>query len=399
MFSKNKILSAFAAVGMMTAGAANALVINLNNTGGVEYGTKAYYGFSVASAFWEQTLTNDVVVNLDVGFGGLPPNVLGSTGSNSAGVFVGDFINALNATGTTALDAAAVMPTLVDSPMFPGLDSVEAIISGPDANSGTDVNIPLVREMDNDGSANNIVLDANTAVLKAVGLLGNDGSADGSVTFSSDFAFDFDPTDGIDAGAFDFIGVAIHEIGHALGFVSGVDIYDIVSSGLAGSGYDLDEFRIFSPLDLFRYSEDSAAQGVLDWAIDDTAFVSQYSPYFSLDGGASVFTADTGMGYFSTGRFSGDGQQASHWKDLNPPLGLLDPTVSNGTDTAVTALDLAAFDAMGWNLNIDVLNDRSYVYSGQNRFGVTSVNAPATTSILLLGLVYLGFASRKKRQA
>ena len=52
------------------------------------------------------------------------------------------------------------------------------------------------------------------------------------MTFSSNFAFDFDPTDGISDDTFDFIGVAIHEIGHALGFVSGVDLLDVSTGGM-----------------------------------------------------------------------------------------------------------------------------------------------------------------------
>jgi hypothetical protein len=100
------------------------------------------------------------------------------------------------------------------------------------------------------------------------------------VYFSSSYTFDFDPTDGISKGSYDFIGVAIHEIGHALGFVSSVDYYDAytypgdISNRGAGA---LENNAVNSTLDLFRYS----AEGTLDVS------TSSSNKYFSIDGGAT----------------------------------------------------------------------------------------------------------------
>jgi hypothetical protein len=41
---------------------------------------------------------------------------------------------------------------------------------------------------------------------------------DPSITFNSDFAFDFDNSNGVTSNRFDFESVAAHEIGHALQF-------------------------------------------------------------------------------------------------------------------------------------------------------------------------------------
>ena len=115
----------------------------------------------------------------------------------------------------------------------------------------------------------------------------------------------------------------------ALGFVSGVDTVD----AYIGNATNLDNFAIYSTLDMFRYS----AAGTLNLAAGSAG-------YFSLDGGT------TNLGLFSTGSFHGDGRQASHWKD-NLGLGIMDPTANPaGQINTPSALDLVAFDVIGWTL-------------------------------------------------
>lgn len=384
---------------------ASALTIVLNNDGGVESNTRAFAGFTAAARFWESVFTNDATININVGFQALRPGVLAQAGSSSAGVEVEQFLNALQATGTTNLDSQAVFPNLVAS-QFDNDDGsdvlgVNALISAPNANGGG-VAVPLSRTLDADGSANNVVLDANTANLKAVGLLGNDGSSDASITFSNEFDFDFDPTDGIAAGAFDFVGIAIHEIGHALGFVSGVDTYDFVGGNPEipfGDGtfadLDLNPFRIASPLDLFRYSELSAQLGVVDWAVGGE---DGEAPFFSIDGGATNLFGDA---FFSTGSFLGDGRQASHWRDVGAgevQRGIMDPTLARGTNSIITGLDLAAFDATGWNLDFDVLANPDFAFN-TNNINVSAVPEPATWAFMIFGFGMVGSALRRRRKS
>ena len=147
------------------------------------------------------------------------------------------------------------------------------------------------------------------------------------------FNWDFDPTNGVDSNAFDFIGVATHEIGHALGFVSGVDTLD----ANRGGNFSDSAFTFISPADLFRCSAESKAAGAdIDWSAD------RRTKFFSLD------NCNSSLATFSTGRTFGDGQQASHWQD-NLGLGILDPTAGRGEVLNISTLDTRLFDVIGWN--------------------------------------------------
>lgn len=407
MKSTRSHLLAAAAVtlGLAAASPAGAVTINLNNTGGAEVGTNAYLGFTKAANFWSKVLSNDVTINLNVGFTALGPNILGSTNSPRVGVYTEDVAFLLNANQSSALDARA----MANLPTLDAGGSLNVITSGyddPAAKTGVDTN---ARVFDTDDSVNNFGLAITRANAKALGYTGLTG-ADASITFSSDFAFDFDPTDGINANSYDFIGVAIHEIGHALGFVSGVDTYDALGplGPAAADDRNFNNFVINSVLDLYRYTSDptDVAPGAgpsLDWSVGG-------NPYFSLDKGATVFSLGGLNGYFSTGQYNGDGRQASHWKDnlyaggatcSNPtttPIGILDPTSGRCEALGITAMDMAAFDAIGWNTNIDVLTQGGYFASTASVYdGTFGVPEPAIWMQLILGFGLLGSAARMRR--
>ncbi|RYY42261.1 MAG: PEP-CTERM sorting domain-containing protein, partial [Sphingomonadales bacterium] len=202
------------------------------------------------------------------------------------------------------------------------------------------------------------------------------------------FAFDFDPTNGIDAGSFDFIGIAIHEIGHALGFVSGVDSVDARTAPGSTNLGTLETFVVMSQLDLYRYS----SAGNLDWSTQNT-------PYFSLDGGVNQLFGDS---RFSQGVLNGDGRQASHWKDSAagvPQLGILDPTSGRGQLQEITALDLAAYDAIGWNVNFDVLANAGYRFSTAQVAFAAGVPEPTTWALLIGGFGMIGGTMRRRNGA
>ena len=403
-----KKLIALVALGLAAAPASAATIV-LNNIGTTTT-PEALKGFRIAANYWESQLTNNVVLTLNVGLDKLPPNVLGSTRSSFTSKAVVNIENRIKAFGTTALDAQVTtnLPTLSNGILGAGtaLKMYTPGYTGID-DDGNPFGIDnATRQYDADGSYNNSVIGLTTANAKALGYAFAPGSVDGQILFSSEFGFDFDPRNGVDAGKSDFIGVAIHEIGHALGFVSGVDDYDVYGTGgrfaqevcfadgTLCQDYPANDDWFGETLDLFRYSGKNA----LDWTPGANS-------YFSLDRGATAF----GGGFFSSGEDNGDGWQASHWQaprsDVDPTkftcrkpfLGVMNPYLCDGSVAAVTALDLAAFDAIGWNTKTDVLANPNYRFTSADAFAAFGVPEPAMWGMMIAGFGMVGFTARRRR--
>lgn len=354
--------------------------INLIDIGGVA-GTQAEQGFKIAAKYWESVLTNsNVVLNFQVGYQALGPGILGQAGSNLAQyVPVGGYYGALNATKTSALDNQAV------ANLSPLSATGSLAVKVPDYYNPTTLDgVALTgSRIAPDDTAISATMALSTANYKALVGMGNNNIVDAVIKFSTNFAFDFNPANGITAGMYDFIGVAVHEMGHALGFLSGGQDFDYS----VGSGFPVDDYWWGYSMDMFRYS----APGVLDWTFGTDT-------YFSLDGGLTAFEG----GHFSTGDINGDGWQASHWKapgNCSNFLGIMNPYICNGAVEAVEALDLAVLDAIGWNTDIDVLRNRDYSFSTADMFREFSRSVPEPSSLVLLLAAFglMGGMARRSR--
>lgn len=471
MKTLKKLIGASVIAVAVAATPAQALKIDFNNVNNIDVNSDAYKGFRAAANFWESVISTNVTVYFNIGFANLgAPNVIGQTGSTRfTGFGMNEVYGAMGTTGNSQLDAIAKanMAPLTQAAAWYNPNVQDGYVSaitqqakdngtgvkqntrtanttmpapagGVASNGLNGVETASFREWDNDKSRNNGDLLINTAVMKALGGFGltdadysasnrdaNGRGIDAKVTFNSTFAFDFDPTDGISEGKIDFIGTAIHEFGHGLGFVSGVDIYD----GNTNFGGSLDNAGqgLMSTLDLFRYSDDvnNLAPGngpALDWSVGNSATQTDNlngRPYFSFDAATKGLSAYGGdAGYFSTGATNGDGRQASHFMDtpyakvpgstvgvscnapIVPSRGILDPTFSGCELGHVTSLDLAAFDAMGWNLRRNVLTDYNIqrVYTSADAFRGISVPEPAIWAQLIAGFGILGGALRRLRR-
>ncbi|KAB7644403.1 hypothetical protein GGQ62_001220 [Polymorphobacter fuscus] len=346
------------------------LTFVLNDLGGVGIGTDARAGFEAAGALFSGLFRDNITIRLDVRFSALGPGILGSTGSTTNTVGYNNVQTALVSDSKTFFDNIAV-GTLGAAP-------ISFVTNEPPAAGAIDSRL---RFFDNNNTFDNNNLNVNTAQMKAMGLTptyaaNNPGQRDGSVSFSSAFTWDFDPTDGITPGSFDFVGVAAHEIGHALGFRSGVDLADVNAlPGVALPGArGLNNIAWGTVHDLFRYG-DFEGDFVRDWSIGG-------GPCYTINGTSCLAP-------LSTGRLNGDLRQASHWKDdqllnIAPPLGLMDPTATgpNGTRPLqlFTKFDLIAFDAMGYDL-------------------ASAVPEPQNWAMLIAGFGLIGALARRERRS
>ena len=155
----------------------------------------------------------------------------------------------------------------------------------------------------------------STAEAKALGLAAASASLDGYIGFASGNLFDFNTSDGITAGKYDFFGAAAHEFSEVMGRML------LVGEPLGGSAHAYDA------LDLFHYS----APGLRD-------FVGTTPGYFSFDAGVS------NLNDFNTNP-NGD---FGDWAASAGPDSYL-AFISSGVVNPVTTNDLRAVDVTGWD--------------------------------------------------
>lgn len=153
-----------------------------------------------------------------------------------------------------------------------------------------------------------------------------------NMTYSTNFTWDYDPSNGISPGTFSFQDVVVHEVGHALGFTSGADFRTA----------DLEV------LDLFRfqytdgsgdYNPDTLAEfqarpRLVDYNVPNDAHI------------CDLISAEYRMS-------DGSPYQASHFREQTSPyIGLMDPAFTYGEThwpNFFQAADLNMFDAIGYD--------------------------------------------------
>jgi hypothetical protein len=273
---------------------------------GLAGNAQAQAAFAAAAAQWSAVLRNPVTLKVNVDYAPLGAGILGSTDST---ILVGDYWEVRDIVADTAATHRAP-----EAKLLAALPTAAQFNAKLPAGFGTN------------GTA--YITQANYLGM------GYDRITDdeGSITFSSNFAWDFDPSNGIDAGKYDFVGAATHELGHILGFMSVVDTVD----ELQHIGMTTDQIGPF-PLDFYRFDPATVGPG-----FNFTTAQRDLTP-----GGSSSFYTPDGLTPMSTGYYA-SGAQASHWMDWMG-LGIMDPTAAPGETLHLSANDLEAMDLIGWN--------------------------------------------------
>lgn len=282
-------------------------------------------GFEMAGEIWSQYLADNVTVNIHVETTDqLPENVIGGAlPGTKKGVKYDKLWKEMSKDITTWDDLTAF-------------------------NNLADENEILALVSEKHGKVKDMKLtNANSKALDIID--GDKDKLDGYILMSDlsgqdDVAWDYDPLrgDGIADNELDFLSVALHEVGHVLGFTSGLDdgewLNVVTEARDQGKELKDDAMKFATPLDLFRYS----GNGQLNLSIGQDS-------YFSIDGGR------TNLANFSTGEYSemgGDGFQASHWQHRDEAVaGIMDPVLKLGVRREVSALDTLAMDVIGWNVS------------------------------------------------
>jgi hypothetical protein len=169
-------------------------------------------------------------------------------------------------------------------------------------------------------------LSVTGAQAKALVLIPTDEEGwDMTLKINSDVRWDLNPNDGIKSGYFDLVGTLTREIGHGLGFFSGLDSETYLTR--PGS--------VFGVLDMFRFND---ASGTMRWDLGRGG-----NPVFSnLDGRQPLapFAADVTRG---AARWRGGADSGSY-------LGIMIEGQMRSLAGSVLELDLIAFDVLGWEI-------------------------------------------------
>ncbi|MEM1228580.1 MAG: NF038122 family metalloprotease [Planctomycetota bacterium] len=345
----------------------------------------------LAAQVWESTIADPVTVFIDMDFASLGDGTLGQASIETGLVdyptlrelliedAVDEFV--VGTDGVASLpdrsgrtDASPPIDDLDDRivqylpendqlrfNLQPGTTFLQQGIDNPVSGN---VNVPI-----NGAASSSGLLSVNRATLKALGTLTPDDPTylepDGRIELTnqlvtldsgeSSFALDFDDDGVLSSSQFDGLAVAIHEIGHVLGFISSVDFF-----GATIAPTPMDLFRFPEGLDLFNPQVDPDPDAVNPFEQFQT-FTRELRPNVQAmtDFGNEYWTDTENPAVEVPMADVFSGQQTSHWREfgVTPDSGIMGPTLSAGISESLTSIDLRMFDLIGWDIVSPALTD------------------------------------------
>jgi hypothetical protein len=341
----NLTLVVFAsAIGLaLTAGSAQALTIKPTFDASVTSQANASTiesAFDSVAAEFSKAFANPVTVNITVSWGSVGDEPLAS----------GDIAGSVENLSGPYSYASFVSNMKANLPYNPGDATFAAAVKSLPSTDPTKLN----------------KYETPYAEAKALGMFAPDGAeTDGYVGFKSGVTYDFSSANGVTAGAYDFEGLAAHEIAEVLGRMTGLP-----STGAATWA---------TPFDAFRYS-----------AAGKASFSSTASAYFSIDGGK------TDLGNFNT---VGSGDRGD-WLAASAAGDASSAFFNTGTAYSLSSDDLAALDALGWGIWTPAavgLTTTTLMKQSPVGHSLSAVPEPAAWVFMLTGFAGLGGALRRLR--
>jgi len=300
------------------------LTIILRATTNLDANAPAKAAFVRAAAQWESRITSPVTIYIDADYGDTNfganwgQDILGSTSSPSIGSVNYNLVR-------NTLLGLATTPTKV------------AVYNSLPQNS-----VPI-----DTGGGIATTVSVSSSIARALGLLNPTAQPTdlaAKIGFNSTVAgvtYDFDRSDGT-IGT-DFESVAMHEIGHALGFTSRSGITNVTVPAM----WDLYRFRSGTTPGTF-----TTATRIMTIGGPTTN-----SQFFFYPGETDVALSDGGPDPPQNPPFpnNSDGNQSSHWKQrsLNGGvyIGIMDPRIPGGVQRPITDTDMKALNIFGYNSN------------------------------------------------
>jgi T5SS/PEP-CTERM-associated repeat protein len=316
---------------VLPATAARGLDIALIDVGATPMTAEQLAAFEAGAAMWESTFDDPITVTVNIAFNDLGnPQILGSTMTQLT------THPYKNVRGVLSLDAGTVFE-----------QAAVKTLPGPELTP-----LPQLSITDLNGTRFDNKITMATANAKALGLAPTPdlnygsalpNSADGAITFNSQRAddFDYERGDGIAGSKSDFVAVATHEIGHALGFSSATDVQHL------NPNYPIH----ITTLDLWRFSETGGQHypgPEARWILAGPAeYYDTIVKNVSMSHGMPLTIPTDPECETISGRC-----QASHWRDNVEAL--MAPTLGAGVLQDPENFDKHALDYIGYDRNFVV---------------------------------------------